>query len=89
MILQPKQEAADLVLLVSASKVATVLDLSVRTIWAMHSSGRLGPMPIRLGRATRWRAKEIEQWVAAGAPSRDKWLSSPAIDGRRKAMQNN
>lgn len=55
-----------------AADVAKLLDVSERHVWALHASGRL-PRPIRLGRAVRWSADELRDWLAAGAPSRDAW----------------
>jgi predicted DNA-binding transcriptional regulator AlpA len=58
-----------------AAEVAKLLGISERHLWAMHSTGRLGPRPIALGRAKRWRIDELRAWLDAGAPSRDKWLA--------------
>jgi excisionase family DNA binding protein len=53
--------------LITADEVAALLGLSARTVWRMHSAGKL-PEPIRLGRAVRWRHKEIDAWIEAGCP---------------------
>jgi predicted DNA-binding transcriptional regulator AlpA len=53
--------------------VAKLLGISERHLWACHSSGKLGPRPIALGRAKRWRVDELRRWLDAGAPSRDRW----------------
>ncbi len=52
--------------------LARLLRISPRHVAALNSSGRL-PRPIRLGRAVRWLADEFHEWLAAGAPARDKW----------------
>jgi predicted DNA-binding transcriptional regulator AlpA len=57
---------------IPVSAVAQTLDVSERHVWALNSSGRL-PRPIRLGRAVRWDRRELEQWIAAGAPTREAW----------------
>src|SRR5690606_16763111 len=57
-------------LLITADELANLLGLSTRTVWRMHSAGRL-PAPIKLGRAVRWRHKEIHAWIEAGCP--DSW----------------
>jgi predicted DNA-binding transcriptional regulator AlpA len=62
-------------LLVDAREAARLLDISERHLWALHSSGRLGPRPTALGRSKRWRVEELRAWLAAGAPSRDRWLA--------------
>lgn len=64
-------------LLLSAVEVAALLGVSRAHVWRMNSSGGL-PEPVRLGKAVRWRRCELEAWVAAGAPSREKWHSHSA-----------
>ncbi len=59
-------------LALSAAEVAKLLDISLRHLWKLNSTGRL-PKPIHFGRAVRWRTDEIREWLAAGAPSRDRW----------------
>lgn len=59
-------------LLLSADSLATALEISKASVWGWLSSGRL-PAPIKLGKSTRWRREEIEAWVAAGCPGRDRW----------------
>jgi predicted DNA-binding transcriptional regulator AlpA len=54
-------------LLLSARMLAKRLAVSVRTLWRLRSSGKL-PEPVRLGGAVRWRAADIDAWVAAGCP---------------------
>ena len=60
-------------LLLSSVEAAKTLGISVRLLQSLNSSGRL-PMPVRLGRRTLWAADELRAWVAAGAPSREKWV---------------
>lgn len=67
----------------SADEVAEALGISRAHVWKLASTGRL-PRPVRLGRAVRWPRKDLEQWLAAGAPSRDRWEAEFA-NGRRKA----
>jgi len=62
-------------LALSVEAVAQLLDISPRHVWALHSSGRLGPLPVRFGRAVRWNRRELEEWLDAGAPTRDRWLA--------------
>lgn len=59
-------------LALSADEVAAMLGISRAHVWKLASSGRM-PRPIRLGRAVRWDRKNLEAWLAAGAPSRDRW----------------
>ncbi|HKQ47605.1 MAG TPA: helix-turn-helix domain-containing protein [Phycisphaerae bacterium] len=59
-------------LAITADEVAELLGISRAHLWKLHSSGRL-PRPIRLGRAVRWSVSEIQAWLAAGAPPRERW----------------
>ncbi len=54
-------------LLWNVNEVAAACGLAVRTIWSFADSGRI-PAPLHIGGARRWRADDIRQWVAAGAP---------------------
>jgi predicted DNA-binding transcriptional regulator AlpA len=71
----PLKEAALERLALGAADVAKMLDISERHLWGLHSSGRLGPKPISLGRSKRWCVAELRAWLAAGAPCRDRWLA--------------
>jgi predicted DNA-binding transcriptional regulator AlpA len=51
---------------------ARLLSIVPSTLWSWHSAGKL-PAPIRLGGRTLWRRAELEAWVAAGCPSRERW----------------
>jgi predicted DNA-binding transcriptional regulator AlpA len=74
----PSEPAPAQSLLVSALQVAELLAVSCRTVWRLDSGGRL-PRPVKIGGQTRWRRSEIENWIAAGCPTRDNWerLSKP------------
>ncbi|MFH2002801.1 MAG: helix-turn-helix domain-containing protein [Planctomycetota bacterium] len=62
-------------LLLTAQQVASLLGVGVSTLWSWHSAGRI-PLPVRIGgKTTRWRVSEIEAWVQAGCPGRDRWLT--------------
>jgi len=56
----------------SAEEVAGVLGISRAHVFRLSSSGRL-PRSFRLGRAVRWDRATLEAWLAAGAPTRDRW----------------
>ncbi len=62
-------------LLVDVKGVANLVGLSKNTVMLHNSSGRLGPISIKLGRRRLWRRKEIEQWIDAGCPARHRWQS--------------
>ncbi len=61
----------------SAEEVAGALGISRAHVFKLHSSGRL-PRPVKLGRAVRWPRKDLEEWLAAGAPPRDRWEAMKA-----------
>jgi predicted DNA-binding transcriptional regulator AlpA len=58
-------------LLISAEKLAQILDISVRTLWRMRAAGKIPP-PIRLGGSVRWRAQEVRAWIEKGCPEQRK-----------------
>lgn len=63
-------------LLLDARAAAQLLAVSESTLWKLHSSGRI-PNPMRLGgRVVRWRREELEAWVRAGCPPRERWEHS-------------
>ena len=65
----------------SAQQLADRLGgVSLRHIRRQDSAQKL-PKPIRLGRSVLWVAQEIEDWLAAGAPDRQRWQ---AMKGARK-----
>ncbi len=61
-------------LLLSAQEAATLLGIARSHLYAMHSSGRLGPLPISLGRRTLWSRQELGEWVRCGCPARHEWI---------------
>lgn len=58
---------SDQQLLLPIAQAASLTGLAVRTIWRLVSSGRF-PQPIRIGRATRWRRFDIEEWIVGLRP---------------------
>lgn len=72
-------------LLLSAPRLAELLGVSVRMVWVMNQDGTLGPLPIRLRGATRWKAEEVARWVQADCPPRERWLEVNKI-GRGKQV---
>ena len=67
-------------LLISADESAQMLGIGRTLFYSMHSSGRLGPMPIKLGRRSLWNRKEVEDGVELGCPARKQWLNRRAYD---------
>jgi len=67
-------------LLLDAKDSATLLGIGERFFWGMHSSGELGPLPIRLGKRTLWSRFELEGWVKARCPRREEWAAMKGAD---------
>jgi len=61
-------------LMLSASDAAKYVGVGKTFFYSLHCSGRLGPLPIKLGRRTLWRRRDLVDWVAAGCPTRQQWL---------------
>lgn len=59
-------------IVVRAPGAALLLDVSLRTVQKMHSTGSL-PRALRLGRCCVWSVEELRAWVRAGCPSRARW----------------
>ena len=68
-----QQESKNEKLLLCFKDAAEILSVSRSTLYQMHSSGRLGPMVYKLGRRSLLSRKELEAWVDAGMPNRDRW----------------
>ena len=60
-------------MLLSADESANLLGVGRTLFYSMHSSGRLGPQPIKLGRRTLWHREELEAWTRAKCPPRQQW----------------
>lgn len=61
-------------LLLNAVKTAEVLDIARSTLYQWDEQGRI-PQPVRIGARIYWRYDELKNWIAAGAPAREKWLT--------------
>ena len=51
--------------LLDVRAVAARLDCSVRHVYRLSDAARM-PKPVRLGSLVRWRADELDQWIADG-----------------------
>ncbi len=54
--------------LLTVFDVAQRLKISERQVWKMKDRGQL-PAVTRIGRSVRWRADEVDAWIAAGCPT--------------------
>jgi len=63
-------------LLLTARQAAALCGKSLRTWRSWDAAGWI-PKPLKIGRSTLWRARELEKWVAAGCPRREEWEKRP------------
>ena len=63
-------------LLMNADQAAALLGIGRTLFYSMHSSGRLGPLPIRFGRRILWRQDELKRWISADCPARCEWIKN-------------
>jgi len=63
-------------LLIPPAEAATALGVSRAMFYRLAADGRLGPLPIRFGRRTLYRAEELRAWVGHDppCPSRSVWM---------------
>ena len=57
-----------------ARSAATALSIGRSLFYQLCASGRIGPLPVKLGERSLWVRAELEQWAAAGCPTREEWL---------------
>ena len=55
--------------LLDVRAVAVLLDCSPRHVYRLADAGRM-PAPLRVGALVRWRRSDIEDWIAAGCPTK-------------------
>jgi len=75
-------------LAVSASDAAKLLGISPAHFFNLKRSGRLGPKGMRLGRAVRYGCAELEAWIRAGTPGREKWDAISRMGGLSESRNN-
>lgn len=60
--------------LIGAKVVALeILGVSLATFHNLRKSGEFPLQPVRIGRSVRWSCEEVDAYIAAGAPSADRW----------------
>ena len=59
-------------LLIDIRRLGALLARSVASLERDQAAGRL-PAPVYVGGSRRWRRAEVEDWVRAGCPDRDRW----------------
>ena len=70
-------------LLIPDRAAAALCGISRATWHRLRAAGKIGPQPVRLGRALRWRTAEVTAWVEAGAPDARTWAAVSAQAERR------
>jgi predicted DNA-binding transcriptional regulator AlpA len=55
---------------VSPKDLATMLKISVRTVWGWNAAGT-APRFIRVGKHVRYSRRSVEEWIAAKAEGRE------------------
>jgi predicted DNA-binding transcriptional regulator AlpA len=70
-----KRKDSQPALLLGAADAAGLIGVSRAHFYALHSSGRLGPMPVKLGNRTLWIRQELINWTAQRCPSREGWTT--------------
>jgi len=53
--------------MIAVEQVASLLHVSKRTIWRLVSAGKI-VAPVYVGKAARWRYRDLKQWLDAGCP---------------------
>ena len=61
-------------ILLDARSAAAALNIGRSFFYQLCASGRIGPLPVKLGERSLWVRAELEDWAAAGCPTREEWL---------------
>lgn len=56
---------SDMPVMLTVNDLATLLRVSVRTVWRLRSAGTL-PKPVEIGGSVRWDPEIIRTWMAGG-----------------------
>lgn len=56
-------------LLLTVNDVLAIVQMGRSTWFRLVSSGK-APLPVKIGRTSRWPLNVIEEWIAAGCPPR-------------------
>jgi excisionase family DNA binding protein len=59
--------------LMTSAELSAELQISERTVRRLEITGKIGPAPINIGRAVRYRREDVAKWIAAGCPARANW----------------
>lgn len=70
-------------LLISDKEAAHLAGISRAHFHRLRAAGKVGPQPIRLGRAVRYDRQEWIAWIAAKCPDGKTWRAMQAATARR------
>ena len=70
--------------LLTVDDFAALLQVSTRQIYLMEDDGRLGPARVQIGRAVRFRRREVEGWIVAGCLPRNEWIALSVSAEKKK-----
>ena len=70
-------------LLLKPEEAAEQIGVSRTHFYKLHSSGELGPLPVKLGECSRWNYAELQRWVESGCPPREQWMH---MAGRKEGL---
>ena len=54
--------------LLKAEEAAAMTGIGTRSWWRFVSAGA-APSPVRIGRCSRWRRRDLQTWIDNGCPS--------------------
>lgn len=69
----PRKRLDPLPILVDSEAAALALGIGLTLFEEINTTGELGPSSHRIGRRVLWNVNELQAWVNAGRPRRDKW----------------
>ena len=72
-------------LLIPDTEAARLCGIARATWHRLRAAGKIGPQPIRLGRAVRYSRETVQRWAAAGCPDALTWAAMEAMRDRRPA----
>ena len=78
----PAAVAAPEPLLIHDTEAARLAGIARSTLHALRAAGKWGPIPIRLGRALRFKRAEVVAWIEAGCPDARTWEAMQAQSRR-------
>jgi predicted DNA-binding transcriptional regulator AlpA len=70
-------------LLIPDTGAARLAGISRATWHRLQAAGKIGPQPIRLGRAVRYNRDEVLSWIEAGCPDARTWRAIREQQRRR------